>query len=267
MVSLPSPADGFLFLFAEHLFGCVAPGNVSLDQLGNPGHELLVRRSVRRWGVVVFLVIHVFLPQLLNPTGWSPSKIGSIRSHHTLVGGSPERASQVQLTLGVVGFEISKNKFFILQAWRQSTLNLSFCNHFREDCSTLTDWLLRLSKIHPAKFGRGMQSRGFSVDSHPPNGYCVDGQFIWLIMLSWSSQNDTSLYAKHNLFRQKAGYPQGQHDFKGSFSISFQTFILVRVGSTSSHCQGSTSSHCQLEPLICGFQRYLNDNWDDFKPL
>lgn len=62
-------------------------GNVSLDQLGNPGHELLVRRSVRRWGggVVVFLVIHVFLPQLLNPTGWSPSKIGSIRSHHTFV--------------------------------------------------------------------------------------------------------------------------------------------------------------------------------------
>lgn len=121
------------------------------------------------------------------------------------------------------------------------------------------DWLLRLSKIHPAKFCRGMQSRGFSVDSHPPNGYCVDGQFIWLIMLSWSSQNDTSLYAKHNLFRQKAGYPQGQDDFKGSFSISFQTFILVSVG--------STSSHCQLEPLICGFQRYLNDNWDDFKPL
>ena len=47
MVSLASPAD-------EHLRSDVLhQGNVSLDQLENPGHELLVRRSVRRWGAFV----------------------------------------------------------------------------------------------------------------------------------------------------------------------------------------------------------------------
>ena len=47
MVSLASPAD------EHHILDVLHQGNVSLDQLENPGHELLVRRSVRRWGAFV----------------------------------------------------------------------------------------------------------------------------------------------------------------------------------------------------------------------
>lgn len=135
-------------------------GNV--DQLGHPGHELLVRRSVRRWGVgVVFLVIHVFSTPTAKPNWLEPFQDWKHQiSPYLSLKGSPERASQVQFDTGsgwverillIVCSFFFKSKgrcfemssiFFVFHFAILTSINIeSFmkCNDSREDCCTLLE--------------------------------------------------------------------------------------------------------------------------------
>lgn len=162
-----------------------------------PGDELLVRRSVRRWGVCLVWYMFFYPSCLTQLVGTIPRLEASDLTIPSFEAprNAPPRCNWHWEWLGRTDFVDYLFNFFVKRSmlWNVKTdFCFSFCNldvnqhwifqilqwfsgrlfHF--------DWLLRLSKIQLAKFCRDMQSRGFSVDSHPPNGYCVDGQFIWL---------------------------------------------------------------------------------------